>query len=80
MVNNLILLQYSTVLCLLHSIIFSTDKIDILERELSQTVLQIDLEADQSLELDPTLMQFMRLKCIEGADSFILEACFANTV
>ena len=30
--------------------------------------------------LDPMLMQFARLKSIEGKDAFILEACFANTV
>merc|ERR1719331_1329259 len=59
---------------------FSGDKFNILEQEMLDSRLKIDLEADSSLEFDPMLMQFSRLKSIEGKDAFILEACFANTV
>jgi len=40
---------------------------------------RFDLEADESVSIDPSLLQFLRLKFIEGKDSFILESCFRNT-
>ena len=33
-----------------------------------------------NVDKDPMLLQYARLKCIEGQDAFILEACFMNTV
>ena len=54
--------------------------LDILERQGYGNSLSVDLEAEQSSELDPALLQFLRLKFIEGKDSFILEACFSSTV
>jgi hypothetical protein len=30
--------------------------------------------------MDPGLLQFLRLKLLEGKDSFILEGCFSDTV
>ena len=59
---------------------FSDDKLNVLENELLGAKIQVDLEADKELELDPLLLQFTRLKSIEGKDAFILEACFSNTI
>lgn len=59
---------------------YSQDKVDILERQGYGNSLSVDLEAEQTAELDPALLQFLRLKFIEGKDSFILESCFSNTV
>lgn len=42
--------------------------------------MQFDLVADNEAEIDPLLLQYLRLKHIEGKDSFILEACFNNIV
>ena len=30
--------------------------------------------------MDPALLQFLRLKMLEGKDCFILEACFSDSV
>ena len=59
---------------------YADDKIDILERQGYGNSLSVDLEAELSSEIDPALLQFLRLKFMEGKDSFILEACFSNTV
>jgi len=59
---------------------YTQDKIDILERQGYGNSLSVDLEAEQSTDFDPALLQFLRLKFIEGKDSFILESCFSNTV
>jgi hypothetical protein len=59
---------------------YAQDKVDILERQGYGNSLSVDLEAELTSELDPALLQFLRLKFIEGKDSFILESCFSNTV
>lgn len=59
---------------------YADEKVNILERTGYGSSLSIDLEADSSSEIDPALLQFLRLKFIEGKDSFILESCFSNTV
>jgi hypothetical protein len=43
-------------------------------------IYRFDLEADEESEMDPGLLQFLRLKLLEGKDSFILEGCFSDTV
>lgn len=59
---------------------FSGDKENVLEDNGWKTKMQFDLEADSSMEIDPDLIKFLRLKLISGKDSFILEPCFMNTV
>ena len=39
-----------------------------------------DLEADEAQEIDPALLQYLRLKLLSGTDAFILEPIFRNTV
>jgi len=59
---------------------YSDDKLDILERSSLGGAVRFDLEADEESEMDPGLLQFLRLKLLEGKDSFILEGCFSDTV
>ena len=61
---------------------FADDKVGILERAGYRLPrAQFDLEADYSdVDIDPALLQFLRLKLIEGKDAFILESCFMDTV
>ena len=57
---------------------FSDDKENVLENAGYGKRLRFDLEAE--VEVDPLLLQFLRLKLIEGKDAFILEACFQDTI
>ena len=57
---------------------FSDDKENVLENAGYGIRLRFDLEAE--VEVDPLLLQFLRLKLIEGKDAFILEACFKDTI
>jgi hypothetical protein len=57
---------------------FPDDKVNILEDAGLSARERFDLEAE--IGVDPLLLQFLRLKFIEGKDSFILEACFADSV
>lgn len=59
---------------------FADDKLGILERAGYGKTAVFDLESDPSAEIDNSLLQFLRLKLIEGKDSFILESCFMGTV
>ena len=59
---------------------YADDKLSILERNGIAKTQSYDLEADSSTGIDPSLLQFLRLKLIDGKDSFILESCFYNTV
>lgn len=59
---------------------YADDKIAILERNGLSKTQSFDLEADSAAGIDPSLLQFLRLKLIDGKDSFILESCFYNTV
>ena len=62
---------------------YPDDKRDVLERAgYASGSRRFDLEADTAAQggLDPALLQFLRLKLLEGKDCFILEACFADTV
>lgn len=38
------------------------------------------MEARDDTDIDPDLIRFLRLKLIDGRDSFILESCFSRTV
>ena len=58
---------------------FYDDKVNLLEAEGFTPRMTFDLEADEDIEIDPLLMQFLRLKFITGIDSFILEACLSAT-
>eukprot|EP01035_Chromulina_nebulosa_P019551 gene19551-25450_t len=49
---------------------FSDDKLNILE----------NFEANPNSDIDPALIQFLRLKFIQGTDAYILESCFSQTV
>jgi hypothetical protein len=62
---------------------YPDDKRDVLERAgYGGRSRRFDLEADIAAAggMDPALLQFLRLKLLEGKDCFILEACFADTV
>lgn len=59
---------------------FSDDKINILETFSMPKILRCDFISDPTIGIDRDLLQFLRLKFIEGTDAFILEGCFANTV
>jgi len=59
---------------------FADDKLGILERAGYGKMAVFDLESDPTAEIDNSLLQFLRLKLIEGKDSFILESCFLGTV
>lgn len=54
------------------------DKLDILELSGLKPTNQFDLTTEE--ELDPLLLQVLRLKFIRDKDSFILESIFRNTV
>lgn len=55
------------------------DKLNVLESAQEKSVQKFDLEADDSVEFDPKMIQFLRLKNIRGTDSFILESIFSMT-
>ena len=55
------------------------DKLNVLESAQVRPVAKFDLEADDSVEFDPAMIQFLRLKNIRGIDSFILESIFSMT-
>ena len=57
---------------------FTDDKENVLEYAGYGKRQRFDLEAE--VEVDPLLLQFLRLKLIEGKDAFILEACFKDTI
>lgn len=58
---------------------FKDDKLNLLEDHGYGPKATFDLEADTELDIDPLLMQYLRLKFIEGKDAFILEACLSGT-
>lgn len=60
---------------------YPDDKIDVLERYgvTSRQVFDLD-SAEGDVGLDPELLRFLRLKLIQGPDSFILEACLRDSV
>lgn len=53
------------------------DKLNVLESAQEKPAQKFDLEADDSVEFDPNMIQFLRLKNIRGTDSFILESIFS---
>ena len=55
------------------------DKLNVLEAVEVRPSNKFDLEADDSVEFDPAMIQFLRLKLVRGQDSFILESIFAPT-
>ena len=55
------------------------DKLNALEAVEVRPSNKFDLEADDSVEFDPAMIQFLRLKLIRGQDSFILESIFTPT-
>lgn len=59
---------------------YPDDKLDVLERNGYGRSRRFDLESDSSTGMDPSLLQFLRLKMLEGKDCFILEACFSDSV
>ena len=55
------------------------DKLNVLEAAGVRPSNKFDLESDDSVDFDPALIQFLRLKLIRGQDSFILESIFTPT-
>lgn len=59
---------------------FYDDKQGVLEDRGLSTTQQFDLESAADEELDQELLRFLRLKLLNGTDSFILESVFRNSV